>query len=520
MTTADLYLRLSLDFEGATSIDRQAADCRRWCAANGLTVRKVHVDRGISGFSETAQRDGFECALAAVMDGEVSTLVVWKLDRLSRRGIGQVGQVLDQFEKVGARLVSVEDRLDTAQPQARMIIALLSEFARAESETIGLRVKSAKAAQRAAGLWLSGKPPFGYAIAPDRRLVPVEPAASMMRDVFAMIVAGHTLTTICRHLNQSGLRNSRGRLWRTSALSEAIKTPAYAGLTPNRHVTAEGRHAAGHPTVFRDEDTGQEVSCLTAGAKPIVSRTHQLAAFEALQGRLEHYGRGTVPRRPAHALLLRGLGRCASCERPLVTHNGYRCRRTDTAGDVVCTRPANAGVDAIDRRVAAAWRDLVCTGGPAAAQLRRTVAQRWAPVPRRLTGWGRLQAELDDLHVRLADADDARYVRGDLDAARHARVASTLIRRIARVQAALADTQPRINTAPLDDPGYVSELWNRSSHDERRELLRLAWSTILIAKAAKPGGHFDPGRIIYIPSSLLLPDRGAEADTTRSSRPT
>ena len=170
MATADLYLRLSVDFEGATSIDRQEADCRRWCAANGLVVRRVHVDRGISGFAETAHRDGFDAALAAVAAGEVDTLVVWKLDRLSRRGIGQVGQVLDQFERAGGRLVSVQDRLDTAQPQTRMIIALLSEFARAESETMGVRIKSAKQAQRAAGLWLSGKPPFGYAIAPDRRL--------------------------------------------------------------------------------------------------------------------------------------------------------------------------------------------------------------------------------------------------------------------------------------------------------------------------------------------------------------
>ena len=42
-----------------------------------------------------------------------------------------------------------------------MIIALLSEFARAESETMGMRVRSAKLAQRAQGLWLSGKPPSG-----------------------------------------------------------------------------------------------------------------------------------------------------------------------------------------------------------------------------------------------------------------------------------------------------------------------------------------------------------------------
>jgi site-specific DNA recombinase len=88
---ADLYLRLSLDHPGATAIERQEADCRRWCAVHGLEVLKVHVDRGVSGYSEREQahRDGFTAALNAVAQGEATTLVVWKLDRLSRRGVGQ-----------------------------------------------------------------------------------------------------------------------------------------------------------------------------------------------------------------------------------------------------------------------------------------------------------------------------------------------------------------------------------------------------------------------------------------------
>ena len=86
-------------------------------------------------------------------------LVVWKLDRLSRRGVGQVGPLLDDLEHDGGRLVSVKDGLDRTQPQARMITALLSEFARAESEAMDVRIKSVKDAQRARGEWLSSKPP-------------------------------------------------------------------------------------------------------------------------------------------------------------------------------------------------------------------------------------------------------------------------------------------------------------------------------------------------------------------------
>ncbi|HEY8827357.1 MAG TPA: recombinase family protein [Jatrophihabitantaceae bacterium] len=329
----------------------------------------------------------------------------------------------------------------------------------------------------------------------------MEPAASAMREVFDLIVAGHTLLAICHRLNDRGLRNSRGRVWTTSALSEAIKTPAYAGLTPSRHVNERGKHASGYPTVFRDEDTGQEVCCLTPGAKPLVSRARQLAAFEVLQARLQHYGRGTVPRRPAHALLLRGLGRCANCDRALVTFAGYKCRRSDTAGNIVCTMPASAGVDTVDRRVTAAWQYLVRTDEPDTQRLRRAVAQRWAPPARRVPRWAKLQAELDDLHARLDDADTDHYVRGDLDAGRHATVANKLTRRMMQVEAALGETEPRIDATPLDDPDYIAQHWHDETYDGRRELLRIAWSKIIVAKASQQGGHFDPRRLTYVPAT-------------------
>jgi site-specific DNA recombinase len=499
MTTADLYLRLSLDFEGATSIDRQEADCRRWCAAHGLTVREVHVDRGVSGFDETAHRNGFDAALAAVTTGEVDALVVWKLDRLSRRGIGQVGQLLDAFEKVGGRLVSVQDQLDTSQPQARMIIALLSEFARAESETMGVRIKSAKEAQRAAGLWLSGKPPYGYAVAADQRLMPVEPAATVMRDVFRLIRTGHTLTMVCHHLNTSGHRNSRGNQWTSTCLSEAIRTPAYAGLQPVRHVTATGRHAPGHPAVYRDRDTGMEVSCLTPGAKPIISRAHQVAIFEILDQRWRNYGRGNFPRRSAYALLLRGLGRCANCDRALVTHGSYKCRRYNTAGELVCTFPADATIALVDRLVTETWQRLIVAGGPEVELLRREVMLRWTPLPKQPTGWRRLQAHLDDLHTRLADADEARYVRGDLDQDRHAKVITKLTRQITKIESELADAETTLDTTPLDDANWILRHWQAEAPDGRRELLRLAWAKIRVAKAVRSGAPFDPARITYTP---------------------
>ncbi|WP_426364778.1 recombinase family protein [Streptomyces sp. E-08] len=87
-TTCDLYLRLSLERDGKTAIERQEADCRAWAERNGLTVRKVHVDRGRSGY-KAVERKGFAAALAS---GSVSAA---RRGTSGRGGSGSAGRRTD-----------------------------------------------------------------------------------------------------------------------------------------------------------------------------------------------------------------------------------------------------------------------------------------------------------------------------------------------------------------------------------------------------------------------------------------
>jgi len=164
----------------------------------------------------------------------------------------------------------------------------------------------------------------------------------------------------------------------------------------------------------------------------------------------------------------------------------------------VCALPANAGVETVDRRVAAAWQQRVGTAGPETEVLRRAVALRWTAARRSPTAWCRLQSEADDLRARLDDADIAHYVRGDLDRRRYAMVTKRLNGLITDTEAALAEADTHVDATPLDDPAYVAEQWRLSTFDARRDLLRLAWTKIVIAKSSQPGGHFDPHRIGYV----------------------
>ena len=174
------YLRLSLDREGKTAIDRQEADCRAWAERNGLTVRKVHIDRGRSGYKNVS-RKGFDAAITAATAGVVGVLIVWKLDRLSRKGIGEVGKALDDIGRVGGRLVSVMDGLDTRNDSARVTIAMLAELARNESRNLGMRVGNAKRYLRQRGQGIGGQPPYGLLVDPEAKKLVHEPRDRRLR---------------------------------------------------------------------------------------------------------------------------------------------------------------------------------------------------------------------------------------------------------------------------------------------------------------------------------------------------
>jgi site-specific DNA recombinase len=253
----DFYLRLSVDRDGKDSLERQEADLREWARRSELTVRRVWVDSGKSGYKTTTKRSEFDAAVRALRDGEVGTLAAWKLDRLSRRGAGQIGTLLDDIERVGGRLVFLQDSIDTSAGDNRTLVVLVSEQARAESRNTSVRVSSAKQKARRNGQYLGGAIPFGYAIGPDRRLRQEPSEAPLAREVADRVLAGETLLAICRDWNARGVPTRRGgSAWRPSTLSAMLRSPVLAGLVPERRRDPETGAWSASSAPWRDPESG------------------------------------------------------------------------------------------------------------------------------------------------------------------------------------------------------------------------------------------------------------------------
>ncbi len=87
-TAAALYARISSDQEGTgAGVQRQLQDCRRLAQDLGWTMADEYVDNDLSAYSGK-RRAEFERMLQDVSDGLRDGVIVYHVDRLTRRPAG------------------------------------------------------------------------------------------------------------------------------------------------------------------------------------------------------------------------------------------------------------------------------------------------------------------------------------------------------------------------------------------------------------------------------------------------
>ena len=97
-------------------MEAQEAKIRAMATVQGLELAEVIIDGGES--AKSMQRPGLQRLLAMVNSGKVRSVIVAKLDRLTR-SVKDLCGLLELFEKRKVALVSVAESLDTGSAAAR-----------------------------------------------------------------------------------------------------------------------------------------------------------------------------------------------------------------------------------------------------------------------------------------------------------------------------------------------------------------------------------------------------------------
>ena len=138
-----IYVRVSSRTQDTRS---QIPDLKRF-AASEPEPNAWYKDK-YSG--RTMVRPGWQRLQAAIRRGEVSRLVVWRLDRLGRTSRGLTA-LLEELQQRNVFLVSLREGLDLSTPAGRLMAHVLASMAQYETEVRGERVRAGQAAARAQG---------------------------------------------------------------------------------------------------------------------------------------------------------------------------------------------------------------------------------------------------------------------------------------------------------------------------------------------------------------------------------
>src|SRR5260370_3569843 len=122
-----------------------------------VCLRTAYDDGGFSG--ATMDRPALQELLADITGGRLDTVVVYKIDRLTR-SLTDFAKIVEILDTKDASFVSVTQQFNTTTSMGRLTLNVLLSFAQFEREVIGERIRDKIAASKQKGMWMAGVPPF------------------------------------------------------------------------------------------------------------------------------------------------------------------------------------------------------------------------------------------------------------------------------------------------------------------------------------------------------------------------
>lgn len=300
-----LYCRVSTDEQAQRgySIDNQRDRLVAYCHSQGWDHYELYIDDGYTGTN--LNRPALQRLLSDVRRGQAKIVVVYKLDRLSRRQRDVLHLLEDEFEARDVAFKSATEPFDTSTPLGKAMLGILAVFAQLERDTIVQRLSTGLKQRVKSGKWPGGRVPFGYRYNRETGRLEIRwSQADLVRRVFQQYLEGASLHQLALWLAEQ----SDDRSFDHAAIRQLLQRRVYIG-----------------ESTFGDTVSSEIVS------QPIVD----IATFERVQAEIQ---RRHQEKSPTGEYLLTGLLRCSQCgsafvhvrrrnpRRPTEPYDYYACK--------------------------------------------------------------------------------------------------------------------------------------------------------------------------------------------------
>jgi site-specific DNA recombinase len=245
------------------SLEAQREACEAYIASQkherwrGITTH--YDDGGYSGGS--MDRPALRQLLADIDAGKVDTVVVYKVDRLTR-SLADFAKIIERFDAGQVSFVSVTQQFNTTTSMGRLTLNVLLSFAQFEREVTGERIRDKIAASKRKGMWMGGIVPVGYDVR-DRKLIVNAEEAAQVRKLFRLYLELGCVAKLKAQLDRDGVKSkarlspsgmrSGGTSYSRGSLYCLLQNSIYLGKIQHRDATYAGEHDAIIPQELWDK---------------------------------------------------------------------------------------------------------------------------------------------------------------------------------------------------------------------------------------------------------------------------
>ena len=432
-----VYVRISDDRTGQEAgITRQDEDARALVKPRGWNVVETIADNDLSATSGK-RRPGYERLCKLLKDGAITGVAVYHQDRLYRRA-GDLERFINLVDASGVEIASVKaGDVDLSTPDGRMFARITCAVSQRFVENMTLDVKRANKGKAEAGVARSNAPRFGYVTGEDGSCTwEIHKAqAKAIRDAAKHVLAGGTMRALERQWKTEGYLTPFGNPYAAQSLRRLLMRPYLAGLMVHQDVVI----GKGNWKPILDEATHEQLCLVLTG--PDRQR----------QG-------------PPKKFPFAGRIYCGKCHNklhggPKAGHPSYQCKKTPSTPDAcegISVRAADVEPYVVEQ---VTFRMVIRNVPPRVTIKNRGEAHDPA----------KTLAVLKAKRSLREEAEEGRYVRGDLKPVAYKRIVTQLDGEIATLEQQLAAN------AGQGDSGWIAEFWESMEGVGSGAAFRMAW---------------------------------------------
>lgn len=297
--SAALYIRVSLEEQRfGNSLQTQTEDGS--ALIERLQKQRLPVYQDIESGQEE-NRESYRRLLRDAERGLFRVLVVWKVDRFTRKTRTGLVDLMHLIDDLGIEFYSVMERIDTKTAEGRKNLRNLVSDAEYEVDRLKERVMPGMIRGVIKGHWQGAHyPPYGYFYdKPNKKLVEVEKEIEVVKVIYSLRASNMAIHSICLRLADMGIRNRVGRLFTTRQIDIILNRMLYF----DGHLIWTDRRNKKEPRVIRSD---------APAVTPFIDK-ETWEKVQAVNRERSHEAKSVSPGRVNSPYILQGVLKCMHC---------------------------------------------------------------------------------------------------------------------------------------------------------------------------------------------------------------